>query len=90
MTPNSILLMSGAITNDDMRMHAHTPIRQDSQRICVCVCVCVIVSVYGMLCVGARRHVQGYIGQTSEATTSPELKYQAKCQSLPRRNPSDQ
>lgn len=88
MTPNSILLMSGAITNDDMRMHAHTPIGHDSQR--VCVCVCVIASVCSALCVGARRRVQGYIGQTSEATTSPELKYQAKCQSLPRRNPSDQ
>lgn len=63
---------------------------QPSASAYVCVCACVIASVCGALCVGARRHVQGYIGQTSEATTSPELKYQAKCQSLPRRNPSDQ
>lgn len=44
--------MSGAITNDDMRMHAHThthaSMGQDSQRVCVRVCV------YSTLCVLAR------------------------------------
>ena len=42
LTPNSILLMSGAITTDDM----HTQIGQDS--VCVCVQVCVCVCVYSV------------------------------------------
>lgn len=70
MTPNSILLMSGAITNDDMRMH--TPVGQD--RVCEHVFVCTVhihTHIYVCVCVGVRRHDQGYIGQTSEARTSP-------------------
>lgn len=54
---NSILLMSGAITTDDM----HTWIRQDS------------MCVSGHLCVSATvcfSHIGGYIGQMSEARTS--------------------
>lgn len=83
MTPNSILLMSGAITNDDMRMHAHMPGWDRTATVCVCVCTVPCV------CVGACRHVKGYIGQTSEVAASPRPKYQAKCQSLRQRDPAD-
>lgn len=55
--------------------------RTGQARVCVCTVHCV--------CVGACRHVQGYIGQTSEAAASPRLKYQAKCQSLRHHKPSD-
>ena len=70
MTPNSILLMSGAITNDDMRMH--TLIGQGGVCVCVCVCACVCVCMcVQYVCVDVCGHVQGYIGQMSEGRTSP-------------------
>lgn len=63
MTPNSILLMSGAVTTDDM----HTWIGQDSVRVSGHVCT---VRVCMSPRVGVCSHVGGYIGQMSEARTS--------------------
>lgn len=65
LTPNSILLMSEAITTDD----THMCIGQDS--VCVCTGICEYsVCVCRSFSVGVCIHVGGYIGQMSQARTS--------------------